>query len=461
MAGKSVSVDDLVGKVLQGTCGWSDSSIVKCGRFYPGSVKTTEDRLLHYSRVFPCVECDTSNYAIPSPAVVEKWLKCVPSGFKFHFKAFGFFTRKSISLSALPHVVRDELPTSIVNGQTSITWEELTEVQKQKLWDRYNSALLPAYQKNKLGVVVFQFHLGFHPTDVNKKHIIECRKFLDVRYPMAVEFRSRVWFSAENLPASLDWLKQHNIGLVVADELQTELYVDKSNSSDHQKDSGRGGVVPIVMALGSCDFAYIRVHRRVGKHRILGEEEIKSWGERLRSPELQSSIRGPIYFMWGTDHEDQPIINSKNLTKEIGTLAYNWKKKISNSGLLRFCSKVHTAQGDPLKESSVSERKIVEDEGEGFFHTDSTEDDKIPGTETDSPRVTQDREDSESLVDKSGNSPPFLTEEPKLSLSGSSTKRTSSSAGLISPKKKHASGNLKPKFATPNNQRMISDFFRK
>lgn len=94
MAGESASAGDLVGKVLQGTCGWSDSSIVKCGRFYPGSVKTTEDRLLHYSRVFPCVECDTSNYAIPSPTVVEKWLKCVPAGFKFHFKAFGFFTRK-------------------------------------------------------------------------------------------------------------------------------------------------------------------------------------------------------------------------------------------------------------------------------------------------------------------------------------------------------------------------------
>lgn len=91
MAGNSA---DLVGKVLQGTCGWSDLSIVKCGRFYPASVKTTEDRLLHYSRFFPCVECDTSNYAIPSPMRVEKWLKCVPTGFKFHFKAFGLFTRK-------------------------------------------------------------------------------------------------------------------------------------------------------------------------------------------------------------------------------------------------------------------------------------------------------------------------------------------------------------------------------
>ena len=41
--------------------------------------------------------------------------------------------------------------------------------------------------------------------------------------------------------------------------------------------SDRGGVVPIVMALGSCDFAYIRVHRRTGKHRVLGEEEIKRY----------------------------------------------------------------------------------------------------------------------------------------------------------------------------------------
>ena len=94
MAGKNVLEDDRKGKVLQGTCGWSDSSIVKCGRFYPASVKTSEDRLLHYSRFFPCVECDSSNYAIPSPAAVEKWVKCVPAGFKFHFKAFGFFTRK-------------------------------------------------------------------------------------------------------------------------------------------------------------------------------------------------------------------------------------------------------------------------------------------------------------------------------------------------------------------------------
>ena len=128
--------------------------------------------------------------------------------------------------------------------------------------------------------------------------------------------------------------------------------------------------------------------------------------------------------------------------------------------MLRFCSKANTTQVDPLNESSVSEGKSVKNVGEDIFLTVSAEDEKILGTESDSPRVTQDREHSDTLVNKSGNFPLSL-EEPKLPSCGSSTKRASSSAVLISPKKKHASGSSKRKISTPNNQRTISDFFRK
>ncbi|KAJ7334405.1 hypothetical protein OS493_014716 [Desmophyllum pertusum] len=151
MAGKTAPVVDLVGKVLQGTCGWSDSSIVKCGRFYPASVKTTEIVCCIIPGSSLVWNVTRATMRFPAPAIVEKWLKCVPAGFKFHFKAFGFFTRKSISLSALPHVVRDELPGNITSRQTSITWEELTERQKQKLWDRYNSATPPCLSEEQIG----------------------------------------------------------------------------------------------------------------------------------------------------------------------------------------------------------------------------------------------------------------------------------------------------------------------
>lgn len=458
MARKGVHMqdcDDLKGKVLQGTCGWSDSSILKCGRFYPLSVKTTEDRLLHYSRFFPCVECDSSNYAIPSPAAVEKWIKCVPAGFKFHFKAFGFFTRKSLPTSALPHVVRDELPEMFLRQQTSVTWEDLTQTQLLKLWNKYNSALLPAYEKNKLGVVIFQFHTGFHPTDDNKSHVLECKYSLDVRFPMAVEFRSRVWFSAENLSMTLNWLNQNNIGLVIADDLENELYGNSVNQemdrTSAKSASSGGGVVPIVMALGSCDFAYIRIHRRTGKHRVLSDGEIKSWGERLRSLELQSKIRGPVYFMWGTDYEDQPIINSKNLSKEIGDLAYDWKSKIPKTGMLRFCSKI--AQENHSTEKT---RNVLENgsnfEGEGRNVNEDSLENKTNLVQEDKEGERSECKDSQVI-----RSP---TCELATNSTPSSDKKRSLNSSLVWSKKKRLSAEAKGKNATPANQRTISDFFK-
>ena len=50
-------------------------------------------------------------------------------------------------------------------------------------------------------------------------------------------------------------------------------------------------MVPIVMALGSCDFAYIRIHRRTGKHRLLSEGEIKRCGLYYAGNELEYSRR--------------------------------------------------------------------------------------------------------------------------------------------------------------------------
>ena len=45
--------------------------------------------------------------------------------------------------------------------------------------------------------------------------------------------------------------------------------------------------------------------------------------------------QGPIYFMWGTDWEDQPIINAKRLSDKLADMAFNWKmfRQCSNKGL--------------------------------------------------------------------------------------------------------------------------------
>ena len=41
-------------QLLQGTCGWSDPGLVRCGRFYPQGVRSSEDKLWCV-RVWVCV----------------------------------------------------------------------------------------------------------------------------------------------------------------------------------------------------------------------------------------------------------------------------------------------------------------------------------------------------------------------------------------------------------------------
>lgn len=104
------SVPDVgAGVVLQGTCGWSDESILRSRRFYPSSVRTSEDRLFHYARHFPCVEVDSSTYAIPSPKTCASWASQTPRGFVFHVKAYGPFCSRSCVVGALPRAVRERV----------------------------------------------------------------------------------------------------------------------------------------------------------------------------------------------------------------------------------------------------------------------------------------------------------------------------------------------------------------
>lgn len=43
-------------------------------------------RLDVYSVTFPCVEVDSSCYAIPSASTTARWVRRTPPGFLFHFK---------------------------------------------------------------------------------------------------------------------------------------------------------------------------------------------------------------------------------------------------------------------------------------------------------------------------------------------------------------------------------------
>jgi hypothetical protein len=145
-----------------------------------------------------------------------------------------------------------------------------------KVWELFHQALQPMKISGTLGMVLFQFHLGFAPCEENKRHVLWCRKCLDPTITMAVEFRDRKWFvggggggssaatsklndsggadasaaaapaaapagGASNCGGALErlsvWLAEAGIVLVAADELRHETF---------QKDRAQSGCVVLI-----------------------------------------------------------------------------------------------------------------------------------------------------------------------------------------------------------------------
>eukprot|EP01036_Dinobryon_divergens_P022790 gene22790-31086_t len=313
--------------VIQGTCGWSDQTLLDCKRFYPFNVKSSVEKLRYYSRCgnFGCVEVDSSTYNIPTSSTVSKWVDSTPNGFKFHFKAFGFLVNGGGKASTLPNEIRSKYSlNSHGNKDKYLSIDSIGDAAASAIWKYFHDSLQPAQLAGKLGVVVFQFQLNILPCESSRRYIEYCAKNLDSSIHMGIEFRNRKWFDGLELNRTRHWLStlrsENNVALICCDDLEHELY---------QKDSEQCGLppgkslvhLPIYFSHSrGSKFMYVRVHRRFGNNRVLSESEIQAWATRILSLDEREEVsydRCPIYFLWGTDHEDQPIINAKNLAQAL------------------------------------------------------------------------------------------------------------------------------------------------
>jgi len=143
-----------------GCSGWSYADWV--GPFYPKDTRP-QDYLKLYSRVFDCVEIDSTFYRAPSPTMVQQWTKSTPPNFIFAPK----------------------LPKRITHDQ------HLESIESYL--DHFTRTL--GGLETKLGPFVVQLPPSFkYPkhekaltnfvTSVNKEH----------RY--AIEFRNKSWFES-------------------------------------------------------------------------------------------------------------------------------------------------------------------------------------------------------------------------------------------------------------------------
>ena len=304
---------------VMGTMGWMD------GLKYESGTKDGKEKLRIYARRFPCVEINTSYHAIPSPADVHKWAEITPPGFKFHPKLFQTLCGLDTSVKNLPMSVRSLASMRVWSDKPSerIGPSQLPEDAMHALWVCFHEALLaPLRAAGRLGVVMMQAFVA--PGEQGRRAIEVVRERLgDV--PLAVELRDRSWLAVERREATLAWLRRLRIALIAVDELESETPSARRQGPSVEAPSTRP--LPINLHVTHPDFSYVRVHRRQGTQRLLPPDQLAAWVDRLRSL-AREGLRGPVHFLWGTAHENQPMGNAKALEKLLGCGPADWQRSL-------------------------------------------------------------------------------------------------------------------------------------
>jgi uncharacterized protein YecE (DUF72 family) len=289
-----------MGKVLIGTCSWTDPTLIQCRRFYPDWARSAEARLQHYASRFPLVEVDSPYYALPAESTSGLWVERTPPDFVFDIKAFRLFTQHPTPPAALPGDIRGALPETL-RGRPAFYHRDLPPAILAEVWRRFERALLPLDSAGKLGVVLFQFPPWFRAGSRERDYILGCRERLP-QYRLAVEFRHASWVTGPNLAATLSFLKRNGLALVAVDEPQ-----------------GSAASLP-PLAEATADIGVIRFHGRNRENwtkpavsvserfnYLYSEAELKEWLPRARR--LTSQTR-ELHVLFNNCHEDKAVVNA-------------------------------------------------------------------------------------------------------------------------------------------------------
>ena len=160
-------------KVRVGCSGWSYKDWV--GPFYRSDLPA-RDYLKFYSRVFNCVEIDSSFYRIPNQFMIEQWKRATPDDFVFSPK--------------LPKKITHDNKLENVEGSLTYFYSMVGRLG------------------SKLGPILVQLP----PSVKVEKHMPIMEKFvvsLNPKYRHAIEFRHKSWFTRK----VYDLLEANNVAM--------------------------------------------------------------------------------------------------------------------------------------------------------------------------------------------------------------------------------------------------------
>jgi uncharacterized protein YecE (DUF72 family) len=256
-----------------GTAGWTDRTLTAKGVFYPGTVKTPEDRLRYYASRFSMVEADMGFYAIPDRSITERWVERTPDDFVFNVKAHALMTGHATEVARLPRLIRDAIPAGVVqNGR--VYAKDLPLEVRDDVWRLFRDALEPLHDAKKLGAVLLQFAPWIRPNRSTPAMLARARELLG-DFPIAIEFRHPTWLEPRLRERLWAQLREQRMTYVVPDT-----------------PPGTPTSLPIVPAITTPDLAMVRLHGRrselwgardatvVEKYRYLYDKrELEEWLE--------------------------------------------------------------------------------------------------------------------------------------------------------------------------------------
>jgi uncharacterized protein YecE (DUF72 family) len=202
--------------VFTGSCSWTDRTLVQEADWYPRRTMSAEERLRFYAARFPLTEIDSTYYAPPAEQQSRLWAERTPAGFRFDVKAYSLLTGHPTRPKSLWRDLRETLPEDVASKR-NVYAHHLAPDVLDEAWRRFDAALRPLHEHDRLGAVLFQYPPWFVPRRENRDEVKALRERLP-DYRVCVEFRSPMWLAEErDRERTLGLLEEHGLVFVCVD----------------------------------------------------------------------------------------------------------------------------------------------------------------------------------------------------------------------------------------------------
>ncbi|MGQ0714025.1 MAG: DUF72 domain-containing protein [Gemmatimonadaceae bacterium] len=298
-------------RIRVGISAWTEPTLVKPGVFYPPGVSSAEARLRYYASRFTLAEVDSTYYAIPARQMAELWVERTPDDFVFDVKAHALMTDHPTETRRLPKAIREALPPEQAQ-KARLYAKDIPQETLDEVWRLFRDALEPLRSSGKLGVVLFQYPPWFVPSRENAETLVNTRERLR-GLPMAVEFRHRSWLSGRMTSRTPQFLREHDIPIVVVDA-----------------PPGMKTSLPATPLVTSNDLAVVRLHGR--------REE--TWEERN---EIVSERYRYLYDESELDEWVEPVLGVASQVPETHVIFNNCYGNYAPTNAIEFSALLHAA----------------------------------------------------------------------------------------------------------------------